>query len=92
MTSQQSMPSRLVSRPQPKENIVIFAKYSRDRPTRQTIWATHAMLGASEKCFASGRNDYVSKPIVLETFAAALDRGLCAGLGQGYSIVPDATV
>jgi hypothetical protein len=36
-------------------------------------------------------NDYVSKPIVLETFAAALDRGLCAGLGQGYSIVPDAT-
>jgi two-component system sensor histidine kinase/response regulator len=51
----------------------------------------HAMLGASEKCLAAGMNDYVSKPIVLETFAAALDRGLCAGLGQGYSIVPDAT-
>jgi two-component system, sensor histidine kinase and response regulator len=40
----------------------------------------HAMQGASEKCFAAGMDDYVSKPIVLETFAAALDRGLSAGL------------
>jgi PAS domain S-box-containing protein len=40
----------------------------------------HAMQGASEKCLAAGMNDYVSKPIVLETFAAALDRGLSAGL------------
>jgi PAS domain S-box-containing protein len=40
----------------------------------------HAMQGASEKCLAAGMDDYVSKPIVLETFAAALDRGLSAGL------------
>jgi two-component system, sensor histidine kinase and response regulator len=48
----------------------------------------HAILGASEKCFAAGMNDYVSKPIVLETFAAALDRGLCAGFGQGTRLFP----
>jgi PAS domain S-box-containing protein len=40
----------------------------------------HAMQGASEKCLATGMDDYVSKPIVLETFAAALDRGRSAGL------------
>jgi two-component system, sensor histidine kinase and response regulator len=44
----------------------------------------HAMQGASEKCLAAGMNDYVSKPIVLETFAAALDRGLSAGLKTAF--------
>jgi CheY-like chemotaxis protein len=39
----------------------------------------HAMQGAREKCLAAGMDDYVSKPIVLETFSAALDRGLSAG-------------
>ena len=34
----------------------------------------HAMTGDSEKCLAAGMNDYVSKPVVLETLAAALAR------------------
>jgi CheY-like chemotaxis protein/HPt (histidine-containing phosphotransfer) domain-containing protein len=39
----------------------------------------HAMEGSNEECLAAGMDDYVSKPIVFETFAAALDRGLAAG-------------
>ncbi len=35
----------------------------------------HAMTGDCEKCLAAGMNDYVSKPVVLETLAAALARG-----------------
>jgi PAS domain S-box-containing protein len=36
----------------------------------------HAMSGDSEKCFEAGMNDYISKPIQLDAFAAALARGL----------------
>ena len=40
----------------------------------------HAMQGASEKCLAAGMDDYISKPIVFEMFAAAIARGLQRGL------------
>ena len=36
----------------------------------------HAMSGDSEKCLAAGMNDYISKPVQLDLFAAALARGL----------------
>jgi two-component system sensor histidine kinase/response regulator len=34
----------------------------------------HAMTGDREKCLAAGMNDYVSKPVMLETLTAALAR------------------
>jgi len=36
----------------------------------------HAMSGDTEKCLAAGMNDYISKPVQLDAFAAALARGL----------------
>ncbi len=36
----------------------------------------HAMSGDSEKCLAAGMNDYLSKPVQLDAFAAAIARGL----------------
>jgi CheY-like chemotaxis protein len=36
----------------------------------------YAMSGDREKCLAAGMNDYISKPVQLDAFAAVLARGL----------------
>ena len=52
-----------------------------DSPSPYIIALTaHAMQGASERCLEAGMDDYISKPLVLETFAAALARGLPTGM------------
>jgi signal transduction histidine kinase/DNA-binding response OmpR family regulator len=38
----------------------------------------HAMSGDSEECLAAGMNDYISKPVQFDAFAAALARALPA--------------
>jgi two-component system sensor histidine kinase/response regulator len=38
----------------------------------------HAMHGDRENCFAVGMNDYVTKPVILESLAAAVHRGIAA--------------
>ncbi len=48
----------------------------------------HAMTGDREKCLTAGMNGYVSKPVVLETLAAALSR---AGLATMQTPAPAAT-
>jgi len=44
----------------------------------------NAMKGDSEKCFEAGMNDYISKPVKLDTFAAALARGLAPGASTHF--------
>ena len=58
----------------------IRARRSTAPPPYIIAVTAHAMQGDREKCLEAGMDDYVSKPIILETFAAALDRGLSAGL------------
>ena len=48
----------------------------------------NAMKGDSGKCIEAGMDDYISKPVKLEAFAAVLARGLPGG-GEDVALQPD---
>ena len=54
----------------------------RDGDSRHTIivaMTAHALEGARRRCLDAGMDEYVAKPVTLQTLAAVLERCACAG-------------